>query len=332
MTLLSVCRAHELNHDIESPAWLIEGIWSDQAVGICGGEPKLGKSWLVLGMAVSVASGVPCLGHFRVAQTGPVLYFAAEDGLHIVRKRLDAICAATNVRLSDLDIHVITEPVIRLDHDSDRKRLLATVDKLRPKLLILDPFIRMHRKDENASGDVAPMLAYLRELQRRFSTAIIVVHHAKKGASNTRPGQALRGSSEFHSWGDSNLYLRRKRNELVLSIEHRAAPAGDDVALELWQRRDAIALQVIPSDSLSSSTKLTKPSTIQRIEEAIRASDTPLTFRQLRAVCRIGTTRLSEGISRLSGDGRLRRSPKGYELVPHDNATATATTYALGEP
>jgi hypothetical protein len=34
-------------------------------------------------------------------------------------------------------------------------------------LLLVDPFVRVHRIDENASGEVAPLLAYLRELQRR---------------------------------------------------------------------------------------------------------------------------------------------------------------------
>jgi hypothetical protein len=42
--------------------------------------------------------------------------------------------------------------------------------------------VRLHRVDENASGEVAPLLAWLRELQRRYDVAIIVVHHAKKGA------------------------------------------------------------------------------------------------------------------------------------------------------
>jgi hypothetical protein len=39
-------------------------------------------------------------------------------------------------------------------------------------LLILDPFVRLHRIDENASGEVAPLLAYLRELQRRLAAAV----------------------------------------------------------------------------------------------------------------------------------------------------------------
>jgi hypothetical protein len=44
-----------------------------------------------------------------------------------------------------------------------------------PRLLILNPFVRQHRIDENASGEVAPLLAYLRELQRRYGVAVLVV-------------------------------------------------------------------------------------------------------------------------------------------------------------
>jgi len=59
-----------------------------------------------------------------------------------------------------------------------------------------------------------------------------------------RAGQALRGSSEFHAWGDSNLYLRRLGTELTLTVEHRAAVSMPMVALELGQRGEALALQV----------------------------------------------------------------------------------------
>ena len=45
----------------------------------------------------------------------------------------------------------------------------------------------------------------------------------RNGAAHARAGQALRGSSEFHAWGDSNLYLRRVGEQLTLTVEHRAA-------------------------------------------------------------------------------------------------------------
>ena len=142
---------------------------------------------------------------------------------------------AAGVALADLDIQVITVPVLRLDLAADRRNLAETVDRLRPRLLILDPFVRLHRIDENASGEVAPLLAYLRELQRRYGVAVLVVHHAKKGGAGVRAGQALRGSSEFHAWGDSNLYLRRDCDELSLTVEHRAAPSPRPLIVELIQ-------------------------------------------------------------------------------------------------
>ena len=219
---LPVERAHLLATRPDDQRWLVAGLWAEQAVGIIGGEPKCCKSFLALDLAVSVAAGRPCLRQFPVATCGRVLLYAAEDALHIVRRRLDGVCAAAGVDLATLDIHVITAASLRLDLASDRSQLEETVARLQPRLLILDPFVRLHRIDENASGEVAPLLAYLRDLQRRHALAVVLVHHAKKGAGGMRGGQALRGSSEFHAWGDSNLYLRRDADDrIVLSVEHR---------------------------------------------------------------------------------------------------------------
>ena len=181
-----------------------------------------------------------CLRHFPVPTAGRVLLYAAEDALHIVRARLEGICAAARASLQELDVQVITAPTVRLDLPADRARLECTVEQLRPRLLVLDPFVRLHRIDENASGEVAPLLAYPRELQRRHHLAAFVVHHAKKGGGRIRAGQALRGSSEFHAWGDSNLYLHRSEKELPLTVEHRAAPSMPPIDLELAQRGESL--------------------------------------------------------------------------------------------
>ena len=148
----------------------------------------------------------------------------------------------------------------------------------------LDPFVRLHRIDENASGEVAPLLAYLRELQRRHAIAVIVVHHAKKGAGHVRAGQALRGSSEFHAWGDSNLYLRRNRDlresgDITLTVEHRAAPAMPSVTLELAQRANALALEVIEPRTPQTPTR---SSVDERITAALTDANRPLPFGSMR--------------------------------------------------
>src|SRR5215831_4393958 len=95
MKALPTTRAAQLApQQRDEQAWLIEGLWSAQAVGIIGGEPKCGKSFLALDLAVAVASGTPCLRHFPTPQCGRVLLFAAEDAAHIVRQRLEGIAAA----------------------------------------------------------------------------------------------------------------------------------------------------------------------------------------------------------------------------------------------
>lgn len=312
--LLPFRPAHALKTIPEERRWLIEGLWAAQAVGIVGGEPKCCKSFLALDMAVAVASGAPCLGRFAPAEPGRVLLFAAEDALHIVRRRLAGIALAAGAAFGDLDIQVITAPTLRLDLADDRNRLTQTVEHLRPRLLILDPFVRLHRIDENASGEVAPLLAYLRALQRRLGVAIVLVHHARKGAARARAGQALRGSSEFHAWGDSNLYLRRMGDDLVLTIEHRAAPSTSGLHVALKAEDAALALRVVDAPAVSTPV-IDATSAVQRIERALADASTPLTIAALRAACRIRTTNVCHALADLTAEGRVRKTAAGYLLA-----------------
>ncbi len=317
MTRLPVQPAHALAIQPPEHRWLIEDLWAAEAVGIVGGEPKCCKSFLALDVAVAVASGAPCLRWFRPARTGRVLLFAAEDAPHIVRARLAGIARAAGVAFETLDLQVITAPTVRLDLPEDQARLRETVAALQPTLLVLDPFVRLHRIDENAAAEVAPVLAYLRDLERHFHTAVLLVHHARKGAAHARAGQALRGSSDLHAWGDSNLYLRRRGDTLCLAIEHRAAPSRDGLVVELRAQGEALALHVVHG-APSSARVLTPPAPApgERIQQALAEATTPLTRRALRRICRVRASTLGPILARLLADGRLTRSPAGYQLVP----------------
>lgn len=313
MRPLPVAPAWRLAEDAPELRWLITQLWSQHAVGIVGGEPKCCKSFLALDLAVAVAAGVPCLRRFAVPDPGRVLLYAAEDAHPIVRRRLEGIAIAAGVDLRDLDIQVITAPTLRLDLPADRLALQEAVARLQPRLLILDPFVRLHRIDENASGEVAPLLAYLRELQRRYALAVLVVHHAKKGAGNVRAGQALRGSSEFHAWGDSNLYLRRDGDAITLSVEHRAAPTLKPMRLELVESGEALALQLVER----SETPAPAPNSLDdRIMAALAAAASPMPFAGLRSNCRVRTATLYERLATLAGAGRIVKTSDGrYRLV-----------------
>ncbi len=122
---------------------------------------------------------------------------------------------------------MITAPVLQLDREPHRTQLRETAKQLRPRLLLLDPLVRLHGIDENHAGEVAELLAYFRSLQRELNLAVVLVHHTRKNAAGgASAGLGLRGSSDIHAFGDSNLYLRRTSDRLMLSSEHRAAAAA----------------------------------------------------------------------------------------------------------
>jgi len=312
MSLLPFQRASQI--PVEQGAltrWLVEGLWSEQAVGILGGEPKCCKSFLALDLAVSVASGAACLRRYPVRQAGRVLFFPAEDSLAVVRRRLQGICAAAAVDFDSLAVDVVTAPVLRLDAEADRNRLSATVESLRPVLLVLDPMIRLHRLDENDASQIALLLSFLRELQRRFRVAVVLVHHARKDSNGSRPGQALRGSSELHGWGDSNLYMRRRGSQLTLTTEHRAAPSQDDIPLELTESGSALSLTVASGPAEAASAEA---SPRERVRLALEQLDAPASAQRLRQICGMRTASVCESLTALVEQGLVIRDVRGYRL------------------
>ncbi len=160
-------------------AWLVESLWARQGVGVLGGPPKCCKTYLALEIALAVASGSPCLGHFPVPEPGPVLLFAAEDAPHHIHNRIRGLAQARGVDFDTLPIFLILTGELRLDLEHDRARLMEAVDQHRPRLLILDPFVRLHRCDENSAREISALLADLRALQRRHALAILLVQHTR---------------------------------------------------------------------------------------------------------------------------------------------------------
>jgi hypothetical protein len=313
---LSVVRAGALPCLVDQQPWLIRDIWSSVAVGFIGGQPKCAKTWFALDIAVSVASGTDCLGQFPVFEPGPVLAYLAEDALPQVRKRLEALCAHRRLSLDGLDLHLVDAPVIRLDSDDDRARLSEVVGRLRPRLLILDPLVRLHALDENSSAEISALLGWLRGLSREHHLGIIVVHHMSK-RSRANLGQALRGSSDLHAWSDSSAYLTRQAGQLVLTLEHRSAQARPPLPLKLVAGpADAVYLEpVVDGVTVDAGAGDAAPTPLgDRVLHAVRGAATPLSRVALRNLLRINNTKLGDALSVLEREGRLARTEAGWSI------------------
>jgi AAA domain len=308
---LPVVRVGDLPRAEDAQRWLVEGLWGESSVGVIGGAPKCAKTWLGLDLALSVATGTACLGKYAVPKPGPVLVYLAEDALPVVRERLGGMARHRGLDFARVEIDVITAPVLRLDRNPDRMRLLETARRLRPRLLVLDPLVRLHGIDENHAGEVAELLAYFRALQRQLDVSVLLVHHTRKNAAGgVAAGVGLRGSGDIHAFGDSNLYLRRTKDHLILSSEHRAAPASPPVALELVASSAATThLEVVVSPQEEKRRSLE-----ERVLDLL-ACGVVRTRAQLRDTLAVQNERLGVVLESLERAGRLCRTPAGWKRV-----------------
>lgn len=245
--------------------WLVDQLWTTHAFGIVGAEPKSWKSWLTLYLGICIAGGYKAFNRFEVAQ-GAVLVFSAEGGNGLVRRRAAALCRAMEIEIPD-DLIVIDTPTLRLDEPETVTRIVATVDKVKPSLLLLDPLRELHGGDENDAATVAALLGPLRLLQAK-GCACMVVHHLGKrnetrGRGAQRGGQRLRGSSALHGAVDSALYMETsgegERKRVVVVAEHRAEAEPEPIVLRLCYRKLpelTVWLEIVDKEDEDSEKKI----------------------------------------------------------------------------
>lgn len=304
---LPVIRAADIPIDEAPRRWLVEGLWGASAVGLIGGAPKCGKTWLSLDLALSVASGTPCLDRYPVREPGPALVYLAEDALPQVRERILALSRHHGIAVDALDLFIITAPSLRLDLEPDQRRLRETLERFRPRLLVLDPLVRLHRLNENSAAEVSLLLGYLRELQRSLDVAIVLVHHTRKNGASVETGQGLRGSGDFHAWSDSSLYLRRHRDALTLAVEHRFHPPPAPLTLRL-STDDPPHLVIVDRAPDSSTDPLSA-----RVLAAL--AERPMTRAALRNELGVKNERLGRALEHLEAAGSIERADDGWRLA-----------------
>lgn len=204
--------ARELQHRAFDPlTWFIQdligpGLW------LLAGPPKVGKSWLLLGLLLAITQGGLALGSIRVQRRG-ALYLALEDNARRIRSRL-AHLVVDDTDVWPEDLHVLHEAP-RLDeglvdaldeflddHDDVDVVVIDTLARIRPA---------RNKVDDAYTGDSRVMEA-LQAVAMRHDVAIIVVHHVRK-AAGVDVFETVSGTFGLTGPVDGLLVLQRVRGE-----------------------------------------------------------------------------------------------------------------------
>jgi len=204
------------------PGWLIKDFWTRKSHGIVAGEPKSFKSTLVMDMMVSVASGRKFLGKYDVMDKGPVIMIQNENASWIMKDRLSKIRA--NKKLighvkdrghrkyeikfpRELPIYYINQQGFSLSNENHKRMLEELLEKIHPKLLVLDPLYLMFDGVINSAKELNPALSWLLYIKEKYELSVVLVHHWNKSGNSSRGGQRMLGSTTLHGWIESAWYL-----------------------------------------------------------------------------------------------------------------------------
>jgi hypothetical protein len=169
--------------------------------------------------------------------------------------------------------------------------------------------------DENSAADISKLLGFIRDMQRTYHSAIALVHHASK-KQRAQPGQALRGSSDLHAFGDSNAYLAKRKNHIVLSVEHRSAKSIDPIQIQLVSQANGCDthLQIVADTGSNASLA-------ERALLLLQNSTTAMTRTAIRKQLKVNNQRLGDTLALLDKQALVKKTSKGWLPLATHRAT-----------
>jgi hypothetical protein len=145
-------------------------------------SPKVGKSWLVDLLVISLTSGLDWL-KFKV-EPGDVLLIDNELHSNTTTYRIMQVAEAMKVPTALFSDHVQVQSL--RGKLKDMHRLAKTFDQIQPnqyKVIVIDAFYRTLPVgvDENDNGAIANLYNLLDCYASRLRCAFVLIHHASKG-------------------------------------------------------------------------------------------------------------------------------------------------------
>ena len=186
-----------------------------QGLHILAGSPKVGKSWLALWLAVTVAKGEAVWG--MGVKQGTTLYLCLEDSTLRIQNRLFEITED-----APASVHFTT------NSDTPGKGLeeqLCSFLSEHPDtvLVIIDTLQKV--RDSKGSAGKAGMygndyddISSIKRIADGFNIAVLLVHHLRKLQDSDDPFNDVSGSTGIIGAADTNFILRRKRSGNVATL------------------------------------------------------------------------------------------------------------------
>lgn len=173
----------DLGH-VETPECLIGDIIAPHSFNLVAGDSKVGKSWLMMNLAICAATGTPWLGHeikkpLRVEYINTEIdeiYFKVRLSLAIKAQGLEDKIDQIQENLQCFTTRGVFEPL-----SSWADEIIDEIKDFDAHLVILDPLYMVMDGDENSVQDTKPFMQICLRVGAETSAALMATHHHRKG-------------------------------------------------------------------------------------------------------------------------------------------------------
>ncbi len=222
-------------------SWLVEDIFVKGQPAVVGGPKKSMKTSIVVDLAVSLGTGTPFLGHFKVPRRRTVAVISGESGDATLQETANRICKSKNISLAEASVFWSFN-LPRLNHPEDVAALQEFLEEQRVEVVIIDPlYLCLLGGSSSVSAsnlyEVGPLLSRVANACLSVKATPILVHHATKAASKNPDeppeldGLAFAGIGEFaRQW----ILLKRRvefmpgkgQHQLLMAVGGSAGQTG----------------------------------------------------------------------------------------------------------
>ena len=247
--------------ELREAEWLIDGMLEKHAL-VCGfGAPAAGKTFVMVDVALSVATGKKY--HGMDVDQGTVFYIAGEGHNGFVRR-----CLAWS-KFNDTDIKDApffkSNRAIVMNDEKAVEVMFATIEQLseqfgKPKLVVIDTLARSMGGDENSTKDMNTFVQAVDRIKDEYSCTVLVAHHTGHGTKERGRGSsawlgALDAEFSVTKVGENDTHVKftkmkdAKEPEPMAFIKH-------DVELMTTTLKpvSSIALEKVPFAERQAST------------------------------------------------------------------------------
>ena len=214
------------------PPDVIDSVLPGEALTVASGDAGVGKSYVILHMALCVAAGIEWLG-LPVDQR-PVLVIDYENRPLRLRERLRSLShlVGGEQEMGKLPIFIHTMPMSHeLDEDEFSAELMYVIKETGAGLVVIDSLADfLGTTDENDDAAMARIALRLRAIVETTGATVVVIHHvAQSGAGKS--SQTARGASSLVARVDVAIDVRREGE--VVTIRHGKNRDGEPITLRM---------------------------------------------------------------------------------------------------